>query len=165
MKLNQINTKKGMFFIEIVFIILILFATYTAVSNSLNNKEEELKLSQNFKFDELELEEFCSQLISNPGSPNNWSSVEQTLLLGLKKNNSNELSSHKINLLGNLSDYELKRLNIEEFQIISRVLQTSAIITKTNNSLFNDSGTDFTFTRCYGTQDNGVDTIIEVRKK
>lgn len=159
------NNKKGVFFVEIIFVILILFAIYTIINDSLNNKIEEIELSQNIEFNSLQINEFCSQLVSSSGVPSNWSNVNNIQVIGLKSNNSNELSTQKIKLLNNLSDDDLDRLHLKQFHIIIRNLSNSGIVSRTNNSDFGISDTNFQFTRCYGHRNSGEDTIIEVRIK
>lgn len=159
------NNKRGVFFVEIVFIVLILFAIYTIINNSLNNTIEEIETSQNIEFNSLQIKEFCSQLVSSSGVPNNWNAIDNIQVVGLKSNDSNELSSQKIELLNNISDDDLNRLNIKQFHIIARNLSNSGIISRTNNSDFGISDTNFQYTRCYGYRDSGEDTIIEVRIK
>lgn len=163
--LNFKSNKKGVFFVEIVFIVLLLFATYTILVDSLENKKEEIEFSQEIDLNKLQLNEFCSQLISSPGSPQDWNTPSQVDILGLKKNDSNELSTQKIMQIDALSQAELQRLNIEQYQIIIRNLSNSANISRTNNSNFGIDDTNFQFTRCYGYRDSGEDTIIEVRTK
>ena len=159
------NNRKGVFFVEIVFIVLILLSIYTLVNTSLNNRIEEIEMSQSIEFNSLQIEEFCSQLVSNPGVPSNWNDVDNILVIGLKSDTTNELSSQKIELLNNISDDNLNRLNIEQFHIIARNFTNGGIISRTNNSNFGISDTNFQYTRCYGHRDSGEDTIIEVRIK
>lgn len=165
LNLNLKRTKKGIFFVEIVFIVLVLVTTYTIISQSLENKREELSKLEIIELNNIKITELCSQLISSTGVPKSWQEVDQVNILGLREENTTVLSSQKINELTNFTTTYMVNLNLDEFQIVIKELNTNSIISQTNNSFFSSTNSNHQLARCYGINELGEDLIVEVNVK
>lgn len=169
MKFLPKNNKKSVFFLEIVFIFLVLFSLYTLSTSQIDNTREVSELELQIQLRDTLAKEFCSQLISSPGvstSGSNWGSLENVAILGLKEFNSPLISINKLAQIETIDFRRKQELNLDRFQIDIRNFSdaSNTLLVRTPHPVINSSNNlRFPRAQCFGISSEGDSLLFEVR--
>lgn len=125
--------KKGYFQLDFLFVVLFFIIVFSLIyslhQSHLNHYDKTIEQ----KILNTQSQDICGMLISQQGNPNNWEeNLSTTTFFGLQSQNSTALSTNKINVFFNQTNYAdiIETINIEG------VLYVSIENTQTNTLLY-----------------------------
>lgn len=164
-KMTLRDNKNGVFFLEIAIIIIFIISIHTFIISQIETGKEQEEKYFSLELKKIQAKHLCSQLISSSGNPSNWNNASSIVLLGIKEENSKQLSSTKIQVLDNIDKKTRNQLKLKSFEVEARYLNNDSIISTMNNRDIDTSKINYVSHSCFGINENNEEVKIEVRVK